>query len=187
MANCNASYQHHEQGRQRQGQGQSAMTKHLRCQGHRHKTKTKAKAEAKTTTARTKHSTKPKQVRYVNNWESKCWNQYKSNLQGPVALHDDKHFHKVHKQLCWTSRNTLPHGCRTCWSTQNAFRNWVKCSKLTSVAMTVSNYLCISKLQLLATNKLTTDQTRSSAIRRESAHLTWLYCTVQMAFQYETV
>jgi len=28
---------------------------------------------------------------------------------------------------------------------------------------------------------------RSSAIRRESAHLTWLYCTVQMAFQYETV
>jgi len=30
-------------------------------------------------------------------------------------------------------------------------------------------------------------KTRSSAIRRESAHLTWLYCTVQMAFQYETV
>ena len=30
-------------------------------------------------------------------------------------------------------------------------------------------------------------ETRSSAIRRESAHLTWLYCTVQMAFQYETV
>ena len=29
--------------------------------------------------------------------------------------------------------------------------------------------------------------TRSSAIRRESAHLTWLYCTVQKAFQYETV
>jgi len=29
--------------------------------------------------------------------------------------------------------------------------------------------------------------TRSSAIRRESAHLTWLYCTVQTAFQYETV
>ena len=29
--------------------------------------------------------------------------------------------------------------------------------------------------------------TRSSAIRRESAHLTWLYCTVQMAFQYEIV
>ena len=30
-------------------------------------------------------------------------------------------------------------------------------------------------------------KTRSSAIRRESAHLTWLYCTVQMSFQYETV
>ena len=30
--------------------------------------------------------------------------------------------------------------------------------------------------------------TRSSAIRRESAHLTtWLYCTVQKAFQYETL
>ena len=29
--------------------------------------------------------------------------------------------------------------------------------------------------------------TRSSAIRRESAHLTWLYGTVQMTFQYETV
>ena len=29
--------------------------------------------------------------------------------------------------------------------------------------------------------------TRSSAIRRESAHLTWLHRTVQMAFQYETV
>ena len=29
--------------------------------------------------------------------------------------------------------------------------------------------------------------TRSLAIRRESAHLTSLYCTVQMAFQYETV
>ena len=29
-------------------------------------------------------------------------------------------------------------------------------------------------------------KTRSSAIRRESAHLTWLYCTVQKAFQYET-
>ena len=29
--------------------------------------------------------------------------------------------------------------------------------------------------------------TRSSAICRESAHLTWLYCTVQMAFQQETV
>ena len=28
--------------------------------------------------------------------------------------------------------------------------------------------------------------TSSSAIRRESAHLTWLYCTVQKAFQYET-
>jgi len=28
--------------------------------------------------------------------------------------------------------------------------------------------------------------TRSSAIRRESLHLTWLYCTVQKAFQYET-
>ena len=28
--------------------------------------------------------------------------------------------------------------------------------------------------------------TRSSAICRESAHLTWLYCTVQKAFQYET-
>ena len=33
----------------------------------------------------------------------------------------------------------------------------------------------------------TSIKTRSSAIRRESAHLTWLYCTVQMAFQYETV
>ena len=29
--------------------------------------------------------------------------------------------------------------------------------------------------------------TRSSAVCRESAHLTWLYCMVQMAFQYETV
>jgi len=29
--------------------------------------------------------------------------------------------------------------------------------------------------------------TRSSAIHRESAHLTWLYCTVQKAFQYEIV
>ena len=27
--------------------------------------------------------------------------------------------------------------------------------------------------------------TRSSAIRRESAHLTWLYCTVLMAFQHK--
>ena len=33
----------------------------------------------------------------------------------------------------------------------------------------------------------TVNQTRSSAIGRESAHLTWLYCTVQKAFQYETV
>ena len=29
--------------------------------------------------------------------------------------------------------------------------------------------------------------TRSSPIRRECAHLAWLYCTVQKAFQYETV
>jgi len=28
---------------------------------------------------------------------------------------------------------------------------------------------------------------RSSAIRRESAHLTWLHCTLLMVFQYETV
>ena len=27
--------------------------------------------------------------------------------------------------------------------------------------------------------------TRSSDTRRESAHLTWLYCTVQKAFQYK--
>jgi len=29
-------------------------------------------------------------------------------------------------------------------------------------------------------------KTRSSTIRRESAHLTWLCCTAQKAFQYET-
>ena len=39
----------------------------------------------------------------------------------------------------------------------------------------------------IALFKLTTViVTRSSAIRRESAHLTWLYCTVQKAFQNET-
>ena len=31
-----------------------------------------------------------------------------------------------------------------------------------------------------------TRKTRNSAIRTERAHLTWLYCTVQNAFQYET-
>ena len=45
---------------------------------------------------------------------------------------------------------------------------------------------CCTKMFSLIARSIT-DEITSSAIRRESAHLTWLYCTVQMAFQYETV
>ena len=49
-------------------------------------------------------------------------------------------------------------------------------------------YATIIQYQNLYVSVCRKTQTRSSsAIRRESAHITWLYCTVQMAFQYETV